>query len=586
MNIQIFNEEYLIPFKNLLFQFYETIAIEQMSALFICFVLFYIVRSISFIKTEIKEVREDGESVEKLICEIKYSEERVHDRVRDLKQSHKDHFKKISDYIPDYPVLRDRTDEVLNYLSGFEEKVKDSFAGLKKRNKDEIKLLELLRREVQEAREDNASSVQLELPKNVDDIQKEQFIRFNRLEKQIANLDISPIVKMPEINIPPQKDNYEVLKQINDKIERIDKSIYSATILSQSDQIRYSDNTSVSKDFWPKKIEQWLGEQQKLLNQRLKLTENKIIDNMPSDSQTIINTKNESVNIPDFRKLNRDLLLQIEEVVSARLEELNKKILESREISTLEIQRTIDQVKKISTIVTCKLLEVKPAILISSNNSEVLQSIKDLERELKSLKNQVANESVSVISGTLIPDTALTDKISEIERLFKEETKEIKKDIRIVGDDILMRLPLVDKNIVIPLTQSLSLIQSKMESMINVISDIDITIKENQDKVNLMFFSNINELKSHISNFKSDPNLVPILDRINTGFDKIDHNFDKFLTRLSAIPTEGSKYDIYPKSLEEIKHIFEVDIVNQYQEQMIFLELLGAKISELTQNDK
>lgn len=576
---------YLEQFKILIFQFYETITIEQMSALFICFVLFYIVRNISFIKTEIKEVREDGESVEKLISEIKYSEERVHDRVRDLKQSHKDHFKKISDYIPDYPVLKDRTDEVLNFLSNFDNEVKNSFSGLNKRNKDEIKLLELLRREVQEAREDNsASNCNLELPKSVEDIQKEQFIRFNRLEKQIESLEIKPIVKIPSINIPEPKDYTNRLDEINKNYEKI----YNKFTIALKNRNPSKDiNFQQLKDKLVNLIDQKRLERE--FNERLKLTENKIIDNIPTP--IIIQTNRDNIKeleLPDFKKLSRDLLLQIEEVVSARLEELSKKILESREISTLEIQRTIDQVEKISKIVTNKLLEVKPAVLIN-NNSEVLQSIKDLEKELRNLKNQVANESVPVISETLIPDIALTDKISEIERLFKEETKEIKNEIKIVGNDVsdlLIRLPLIDKNIVIPLTQSLSLIQNKMQGMINVISDIDITIKENQDKVNMMFFSNINELKSSISQFNNEPNLVPILDRINTGFDKIDHNFDKFLTRLSAIPTEGSKYDINPKSLEEIKHIFEVDIVNQYQEQMIFLELIGAKISEITRQTR
>jgi hypothetical protein len=569
--------EFLIPIKEFLF----LVPPEQYLALIVCFVLWYIVRSISFIKCEIREIREDEESIQGLITEIKNSEDRTNQNISNLKQSHKDYFKRLGEYMPPYPeqiLPEDRTNEILEGFVGVKNEIKDNLVGAKKRSKDVIKLVELARKEIQEARDDNASNnVQIELPKIVEEIQKEQYLGFNTLSKQITNLDINPIVKIPPVEIKEEYKNYEKqLEHISKEIKNINHSVSVYSKLLKDSTDRTPDIMIQRKE----NLEKLLEKQNKLLNDRLKLMENKIIDNIPSN-QTIINTKTESVNIPDFRRLSRDLLLQIEEIVSTRLEELNKKILESREVSTIEIQRTIDQVEKISKIVTNKLLEVKPSVLIN-NNSEVLNAIKDLEKDLKQLKIQVASESVPVI--TKEDNSELTNRINEIEKLFVSESQEIKNEVKQVGSDInglFLRLPFAEQYKIKELKSSVDDILYGMKSMSNNINDIDITVKANQNKVSMLLFNHFTDLKNSIPKHK-EPNLIPIFERLNGGFDKMDNNFNKFLDKLSKIPTEGSQYDINPESLNDIKHIFETDIINQYQEQMIFLELLGAKISELS----
>ncbi|MBC8427336.1 MAG: hypothetical protein H8D97_00445 [Proteobacteria bacterium] len=590
--------DYLTQFKTTLFDIYYTTTQEQILAIFFSFVLLYVVRSLSFLKKEIKEIREDEKSIEKLITEVKHSETNIHSRVRDLKQSHKDHFKKIGEYIPAYPSFpKDRTNEVLELISKNYEETKDNFTELKKINESEIKLLELLRREIQEAREDNANSIQLELadlPKDINDITKEQYLRFNRLEKQIENIKVSPIIKIPEcpkINIVQKSspDYTFSLIELKDKIEKLNDSIHSASIISNSNQIP-KEKKEENKQFWNKKIDEWKSEQEKLISEKLKETEHKIIDSIPApiiikdiDSQQL-----KEFSLPDFRRLNRDLLLQIEEVVSARLEDLNQQILNSRELSTFEIQNTINQVERISKIVTNKLLEVKPTVLIN-NNSEVLQAIKDLEKELSNLKNQVQQEIHKPgISSEFEKDNSddLNIKLEEIARIFKEESTEIKTEVRQVSRDttqILMRLASVERSITNKLSIGITNIISKMKSLSNNINDIDITLKENQNKISMLFYNHTNDLKSELKGLPTNVNLNPIIDNITSYFDIIDYNFEKLLTAFSNISNEGSKYDINPKVFEEIKHIFEIDIINQYNEQMIFLELLGGKISELSQ---
>lgn len=582
---------YIEPFQNLLFQIYEQSTFEQLMSFFFCIVLLYIVRSISFIKKEIKEVREDEEAIEQFIKEIKFSESRIGDSINDLKQSHKAHFKRIGEYIPKYPdPPLDRTPEVLESITNLSQEQVTNLTGLRKRSKDQIKLLELLRREFQEVREDSASNTQQEFPESIHEIEKELYLRFNRLEKQIDNIEINPIVKVPEqkqfeTNTLKQKekDYTEQFDLLNKQIENMKTNINSFEKMKNYNSNSYFYITD------KKELEFLLIEREELLHRKLKETEHKIID-IVSQSQSVVikQSISESTEIPDFRKLNRELLLQIEEAVSSRLEELNQKILESRDISTLEIQKTIDQIQNITSVVTNKLLEVKPNISMS-NNSEILQSINDLGKELQNLKFQIPkpkDESPMIYgpgisSGFESPD--LAGKFAEITKIFNQGTQEIKQEVRKVGngvEDLLIRVSHANSDVINKLDISLHKIIAKMKTLSNSINDIDITTKENQNKISMVFYNHIDNLRSELFNV-DNASTSPLMDNINSRFDKIDANFDKFLGILSNIPRDGSKFEINPKILDELKQIFETDIVNQYREQMVFLELIGAKISEL-----
>jgi hypothetical protein len=573
--------------------FLESLSFEQSMALFFCFVLLIVTRNILFIKRNLKKTLDSDDKIRGFIEEIKYSENRINESIKNLKQSHKSKFENIMDYIPAYPVQIDRTGEVLDSLDKFYGEAEDRFKGLVKRNKDEIKLLELLRRELQEVREDNTSSIQHELsnlPEIMEEIKGEQYKRFNRLDKQIDSIDVSPQVNIPlqpDIVFPIPKDYSEEISNLNRMISDMGKGIsHFQQDLNNTNDISHYKNIEHT-------IELLLNGKDEFISERLKLTENKIIDAMPIP--TILREakdNSQEFNFPDFKKLNRELLIQIEEAVSARLDELNKSILQSRELSSNEIENTISQIDKITKVVTSKLLEVKPN---GNNNQEVINSIGNLSIELERLKKQVSNISKEVIDNipeqqkSINIEEIIDPKLKEIERIFNEGTKEIKTEIRNSADnisDLIIKLPLINRDDLSTMDISLNSLHKNMNTIINKISDIDITIKENQDKFNMIFFTHISDLKLFINNLRSetnDINIETIIFELNNKFDKIDHNFDKFLKQLSAnTDRNGSPYEINTESLDQIKHIFEVDIINQYQETMIFLEMLGNRINELT----
>ena len=576
--------------------FLESLSFEQGGALFLCFVLLTVTRNLLFIKRTIKKTLDSEEKIENFIKEIKHSEDRINDSIKNLKKSHKSKFENIMEYIPPYPIQIDRTDEILNLVNLLGKKSEDSFNGLTKRNKDEIKLLELLRRELQEVREDNSANIEQELsnlPMVMEEIKSEQYKRFNRIDKQIDNIDVSPVVnipQMPEIKIPAQKDYTEELDKYYEKYEQT----YNKFIIAFENRSSSNENENNFKILKEKIAE--LLDYKTDLDQRLKQMEHKIIDAMPVP--TILRESSESnqqeFNFPDFRKLNRDLLVQIEEAVSARLEELNKSIIESRELSSNEIENTIASIDKIATLVTSKLSSFHPDVIDNGVNNIVLSGINDLSNELENLKTQVSNilkqEIIIPQQSKLNIEEIIDPKLKEIERIFNEGKEEIKTEIKTSGNnisDLILNLPIVNRDDLSTMDINLSKLYSGMNNIINRISDIDITMKENQDKFNMIFFTHINDLKNSINEFReetNDVNLEPIISNIETRFNKLDHNFDKFLKQLSNIDSDGSKYEIEldKKSIDEIKHIFEVDIINQYQEQMIFLELLGNKISELS----
>jgi hypothetical protein len=546
-------------------------SIEQSISLLLCFSLWYVVRSVFSIK---KMIEDDKDRNEDFISEAKFSEERIYTKMIDFHQSHKDTTKKV--ILDNIEIPEDRTEELLEYLYEQDKTNCDYFHGLKKRNKDEIKLLELLRREVQEIREDNLTNLENiifpDYSKNIDIVQNEQSKRFSKLERQINNINVNPIVKIPSqdtpiINIPKQKDYSPTLDLIISHINHI----------KNNPKGQNNKQTITQLMDWTR-FETMLGKYSK----EIKDNQQK---NIPIQ-QVHVSPKIPHPPLPDFKQMNRDLLLQVEEAVSSRLEELNRNILNNKKSYSIEIQNTISQINKITEIVTNKLSSVKiPNTNITDNNKEVLGSISQLSIELNNLKKQVSNISREI--PVPIINVSNPIKIDQIEDIFnngKEEIKkEIKKESKIIND-ILIRLPLVDNIIISKLNNNIIDIAAKMKTLSYTINHIDITQKENQDKVNMLFFTHMNSLKNSIKELKSlkDINLEPIIVNLEDRFNNIDTNFDKFLEKLSNMDTDGSKYDINPESLDQIKHIFEVDIINQYNEVMLFLDLMGSKISELT----